>query len=354
MTSGTRPASIGGPRHTSSHSRILSPGHTLSRSPDAMAFEGSPRLRSVTLPSNPSSLRPSQLPRSPWGQSQPSLRAWPRRGSVISRSFNGSSGLRDDFEDGLLPEMADRERRVDEIRSLGIDVEDSLMEEDIAWHMVLDALERDDIEMASEQHRVDRLGQVDHETTTHSASGREPGAVSSEAEGQVPSDSLGTSGQRDERNSPSTVAGATASADDSDDDIDFRDWDAECTTPSSPPLFSADIVHAAVASGSSPNTRHEGPLVASVGTRPTQPNHTIPNQNHLSASPTARSATPVFLDILPGFNQLIETTHNQQIDIAGICFDQSGSYMYVATTDSITEWKTKDSELHWWGGGGLL
>lgn len=35
-------------------------------------------------------------------------------------------------------------------------------------------------------------------------------------------------------------------------------------------------------------------------------------------------------------------------DIAGTCFDPSGGYIYVATTDGITEWEVSGAEKRWW------
>ncbi|KIY72457.1 hypothetical protein CYLTODRAFT_417856 [Cylindrobasidium torrendii FP15055 ss-10] len=36
------------------------------------------------------------------------------------------------------------------------------------------------------------------------------------------------------------------------------------------------------------------------------------------------------------------------LDIAGVCFDPSGKWIYVATTESVSEWSIKDGEKRWW------
>lgn len=40
-------------------------------------------------------------------------------------------------------------------------------------------------------------------------------------------------------------------------------------------------------------------------------------------------------------------------DIAGICYDPKGQYIYVATSNGVFEWKLKDSEKRWWSSGAL-
>ncbi|KAL4066864.1 hypothetical protein V8B97DRAFT_1949385 [Scleroderma yunnanense] len=36
-------------------------------------------------------------------------------------------------------------------------------------------------------------------------------------------------------------------------------------------------------------------------------------------------------------------------DIAGACFDPSGGFIYVATTDNISEWAVRGADKRWWG-----
>lgn len=40
---------------------------------------------------------------------------------------------------------------------------------------------------------------------------------------------------------------------------------------------------------------------------------------------------------------------NSDLDIAGTCFDPSGGFIYVATTDSVSEWAVRGGEKRWWG-----
>lgn len=39
------------------------------------------------------------------------------------------------------------------------------------------------------------------------------------------------------------------------------------------------------------------------------------------------------------------------MDIAGVCFDPKGQYIYVATTDAVFEWELKDADTRWFASG---
>ena len=52
---------------------------------------------------------------------------------------------------------------------------------------------------------------------------------------------------------------------------------------------------------------------------------------------------------LPPCRDLIENT--ARLDIAGVTFDQTGAYMYVATTEGVTEWKVEGTDTIWWSCG---
>ncbi|KAK0469556.1 uncharacterized protein EV420DRAFT_1495245 [Desarmillaria tabescens] len=39
---------------------------------------------------------------------------------------------------------------------------------------------------------------------------------------------------------------------------------------------------------------------------------------------------------------------DNHLDIAGTCFDPSGAYIYVATTESVAEWSVNGAEKRWW------
>lgn len=45
-----------------------------------------------------------------------------------------------------------------------------------------------------------------------------------------------------------------------------------------------------------------------------------------------------------------EDTTSTELDLAGVCFDPSGSRLYVASTKSVTEWHVRGSEKRWWSG----
>ncbi len=41
-------------------------------------------------------------------------------------------------------------------------------------------------------------------------------------------------------------------------------------------------------------------------------------------------------------------TTSAELDLAGVCFDPSGSRLYVASTKSVAEWHVRGSEKRWW------
>ncbi|EAU83170.2 hypothetical protein CC1G_07852 [Coprinopsis cinerea okayama7 len=47
----------------------------------------------------------------------------------------------------------------------------------------------------------------------------------------------------------------------------------------------------------------------------------------------------------------IEIIYEDDLDLAGICFDSTGGRMYVASTKSVAEWKVRGAEKGWWAGG---
>lgn len=44
-----------------------------------------------------------------------------------------------------------------------------------------------------------------------------------------------------------------------------------------------------------------------------------------------------------------EQIQNPDLDIAGTCFDPQGGMIYVATTDSVSEWTVRGADKRWWG-----
>ncbi|KAF8650056.1 hypothetical protein AX16_005446 [Volvariella volvacea WC 439] len=43
--------------------------------------------------------------------------------------------------------------------------------------------------------------------------------------------------------------------------------------------------------------------------------------------------------------------YERDLDLAGICFDASGSYLYAATKESVVEWSVRGMDKKWWGEG---
>lgn len=165
---GIRPMAIGGTRHTSTPPApaMLSPGRPFSRSPEMIATEMNTRLRAarsngLPAPGTPGPAPEPELLRLPL---PPQTMARRRRRAPVIPAFppGGLTARRSSFESGSgrpVRTMPGGEARV-RVRAAGpgvgaggAGVEDSVMEEDIAWHMILDAIEREDVEMASEQDR---------------------------------------------------------------------------------------------------------------------------------------------------------------------------------------------------------
>lgn len=48
-------------------------------------------------------------------------------------------------------------------------------------------------------------------------------------------------------------------------------------------------------------------------------------------------------------NSVAEQPRNPDLDIAGTCFDPHGGMIYVATTDSVSEWTVRGADKRWWG-----
>ncbi|KAG9315176.1 hypothetical protein JVU11DRAFT_4303 [Chiua virens] len=48
-------------------------------------------------------------------------------------------------------------------------------------------------------------------------------------------------------------------------------------------------------------------------------------------------------------NPVAEPIQDPDLDIAGTCFDPQGGMIYVATTDSVSEWVVSGADKRWWG-----
>jgi hypothetical protein len=41
---------------------------------------------------------------------------------------------------------------------------------------------------------------------------------------------------------------------------------------------------------------------------------------------------------------------DEELDLAGCCFDPTGGYVYVASVASVAEWSVRGAEKRWWSG----
>lgn len=74
-----------------------------------------------------------------------------------------------------------------------------------------------------------------------------------------------------------------------------------------------------------------------------------------SPPPSQRAHTqiqPTLLRAIPRYQSWRErqqaTVRNDDLDLAGMCFDPSGRSLYVASVDGIAEWAVKGAEKKWW------
>lgn len=69
------------------------------------------------------------------------------------------------------------------------------------------------------------------------------------------------------------------------------------------------------------------------------PTRSIASVRHTSSRPSPRATT----------RDDRSTTKDYDSDIAGTCFDPHGGFIYVATTDSLSEWAVRGADKRWWG-----
>lgn len=76
---------------------------------------------------------------------------------------------------------------------------------------------------------------------------------------------------------------------------------------------------------------------------------------HTSPSPSRNTALARYTRLSPHVgrrprvNFMADQLPNPDLDIAGTCFDPHGGMVYVATTDSISEWAVRGADKRWWG-----
>jgi hypothetical protein len=49
-----------------------------------------------------------------------------------------------------------------------------------------------------------------------------------------------------------------------------------------------------------------------------------------------------------------EVGYDDDLDLAGTCFDPSGRFLYVGSTEGVVEWSVRGAEKRWWSEGGWL
>jgi hypothetical protein len=77
-----------------------------------------------------------------------------------------------------------------------------------------------------------------------------------------------------------------------------------------------------------------------------------------SSSPSPSTHIPLQLSpsplrVVPRFHQgrhRRKVTRKTDLDLAGICFDPSGAFIYVASMDGVAEWSVRGAEKRWWFG----
>ena len=51
---------------------------------------------------------------------------------------------------------------------------------------------------------------------------------------------------------------------------------------------------------------------------------------------------------------LPEVGYEDDLDLAGTCFDPTGGHVYVASTDGVVEWSVRGADKRWWFENGWL
>ncbi|TDL15024.1 hypothetical protein BD410DRAFT_902795 [Rickenella mellea] len=155
---------------------------------------------------------------------------------------------------------------------------------------------------------------------------------------------VGDRSPRSRSRSPILVE-AAAEADDSgamDVDYDGFSSERECTpsraTSPAPPSGAA-------ASGSASGSN--------AATSPTNPQSQSQSQTQTSPSsgPGPSSSTAMASDDSPRRRFLDDRdlwSKDVEVDLAGLTFDRTGSYVYVASLHGVTEWEIKNTDTRWW------
>jgi len=103
----------------------------------------------------------------------------------------------------------------------------------------------------------------------------------------------------------------------------------------------------------------ETDCISRAPSRPSSPSPSIHLPLQVSPSPSRGTALARYTNTRhsphPGrrtttrTNPVVEQIQNPDLDIAGTCFDPQGGMIYVATTDSVSEWAVRGADKRWWG-----
>ncbi|KAL5476654.1 hypothetical protein ACEPAI_2840 [Sanghuangporus weigelae] len=119
-----------------------------------------------------------------------------------------------------------------------------------------------------------------------------------------------------------------------------------------PPSSSSSISSASSSTPFQPTHYRSQSLPIPQSQQQRQPIPQSQPQSQFQSQPQQQQQSQPQGQTLPPCRDLIEST--DRLDIAGITFDPSGAYMYVATVDGITEWAVQGVEQRWWHTGGCL
>jgi len=73
-----------------------------------------------------------------------------------------------------------------------------------------------------------------------------------------------------------------------------------------------------------------------------------PSSGRLSLPPNSSSASRT------GSVSRLEVGYEDNLDIAGTCFDPSGEYIYVASKEAVVEWSVAGADKRWWFENGWM
>lgn len=97
-----------------------------------------------------------------------------------------------------------------------------------------------------------------------------------------------------------------------------------------------------------PSRSSSPPPSIHLSLQPSPPStHTAVGARYSSSRPSSRPHRRTLTQDDTSFDQTLY--QDTDYDIAGTCFDPSGGFIYVATTDNISEWAVRGADKRWWG-----